>query len=199
MTGLETIVEEIIAQANKSADEIRAQAERNADSKIAEANRSAEKTAAESAERLAAYKKAGRQRAESSAQLAKRQAILAVKQEIITDMVEKAYEKLRSYEGADYESVILKSVEKSVQSAKGEIIFAGGDRAKVTPELTRKIEGVARAHGGELSVSSEYADIDGGFILRYGGIEENCSFRAMLYSDREKLADMVNELLFTGR
>lgn len=199
MTGLETIVDEIIAQANKSADEIRAQAERNADSTLAEAKRSAEKTAAESAEKLAAYRKAGKQRAESSAQLAKRQAILAVKQEIITDMVEKAYERLRSYEGADYESVIIKSLEKSVQSAKGEIIFAEEDRDKVTPELTRKIESVAKAHGGELSVSSEYADIDGGFILKYGGIEENCSFRAMLYTNREKLADMVNELLFTGR
>ena len=47
-----------------------------------------------------------------------------------------------------------------------------------------------------LRVSNGNCDIDGGFILIYGGIEENCSFRAMLDANREHLADKVNELLF---
>ena len=50
--------------------------------------------------------------------------------------------------------------------------------------------------GGRLTVSGQAAAIDGGFILSYGGIEENCSFEALFDSAKETLQDKVQELLF---
>ena len=38
--------------------------------------------------------------------------------------------------------------------------------------------------------------MDGGFILCYGGIEENCSFDAIFDSAREHLQDAVQRILF---
>ena len=38
--------------------------------------------------------------------------------------------------------------------------------------------------------------MDGGFLLVYGGIEENCTIRAVFDSKREELSDHVNRLLF---
>ena len=50
--------------------------------------------------------------------------------------------------------------------------------------------------GAALTVSSETRDIDGGFVLTYGGIEENCSFDALFDSAHEMLQDKVQEILF---
>ena len=40
------------------------------------------------------------------------------------------------------------------------------------------------------------AEANGGFVLVYGGIEENCSFEAMFAAQREKLQDQVHAFLF---
>ncbi len=35
--------------------------------------------------------------------------------------------------------------------------------------------------------------MDGGFLLVYGGIEENCTIRAVFDAGREELSDRVNQ------
>ena len=45
-------------------------------------------------------------------------------------------------------------------------------------------------------VSKEPKDMDGGFVLVYGGIEENCTIRAMFDAKRDELSDIVHRLLF---
>ena len=58
------------------------------------------------------------------------------------------------------------------------------------------VERVAKEKGGNLTISKESRNIDGGFVLVYGGIEENCSIQALFHSEREYLADKVHENLF---
>ena len=111
-------------------------------------------------------------------------------------MLDKAYAAMVALPDEEYFQVIVKCLEKSVQPKSGEICFSGKDRKRLTPQTEKQIEQIAAAHGGSLTVSNGNCDIDGGFILIYGGIEENCSFRAMLDANREHLADKVNELLF---
>lgn len=52
--------------------------------------------------------------------------------------------------------------------------------------------------GAKLVLSDQTAAIDGGFLLVYGGIEENCSFEALFESDKERLQDAAQELLFAN-
>ena len=150
----------------------------------------------ETREKVAQAEKSGSFRAKSSSELKKRQAILAAKQSIIGNMLDKAYDAMVALPDEEYFQVIVKCLEKSVQPKSGEICFSGKDRKRLTPQTEKQIEQIAAAHGGSLKVSNGNCDIDGGFILIYGGIEENCSFRAMLDANREHLADKVNELLF---
>mgnify|MGYP003200146593 CR=1 FL=1 len=77
MTGLETIVEQILQEAQKEAEEIKAQAARNADSIIANAKKTVDKMNEETREKVAQAEKSGSFRAKSSSELKKRQAILA--------------------------------------------------------------------------------------------------------------------------
>ena len=39
-------------------------------------------------------------------------------------------------------------------------------------------------------------ETDGGFLLVYGGIEENCTLKAVFSAKREELSDQVNRMLF---
>lgn len=196
MTGLETIVEQILQEAHKEAEEIKAQAARNADSIIANAKKTVDKMNEETREKVTQAEKSGSFRAKSSSDLKKRQAILAAKQDIIKSMLDKAYDRLVDLPDDEYFQVVLKCLEKAAQPKSGDICFSEKDRCRLTPQTVKKIEQIAEDNGGSLKVSDVSCDIDGGFILIYGGIEENCSFRAMLDANRERLADRVNEILF---
>lgn len=196
MTGLETIVEQILQEARQNAEEISAKADRNVDSIIANAKKTVDKMNAESAEKLAQAEKAGAFRAKSSSELKKRQAVLRAKQAIINDMLDKAYAQMVSLPDEEYFGIILKCLENSVQKKKGTMIFSARDRKRLTPDVEAEIGRIATAHGGSLDISDECCDLEGGFILSYGGIEENCSFKALFDANKESLADKVNHFLF---
>ena len=59
-----------------------------------------------------------------------------------------------------------------------------------------EIKGLAQKKGDTLEISGEARNIDGGFILVYGGIEENCSIDAMFAEKRDELLDQVRKILF---
>ena len=56
---------------------------------------------------------------------------------------------------------------------------------------------IAAGKGGSLKVSRETRDIPNGFVLVYGGVEENCTLKAMFEAKRDELADKVNHLIFS--
>ena len=47
-------------------------------------------------------------------------------------------------------------------------------------------------------LSGESDKIDGGFILVYGDIEENCSLEALFAVSKEVLQDKISALIFTN-
>ena len=134
--------------------------------------------------------------AELAAQQKRRQAALSAKQEVIGEIINEAYERLLNLEDEKYFAVIKKMLEDNVLSEKGEIIFSARDRQRMPKDFEDVIKNVALEKGGELVMSDEIRSIDGGFVLVYGGIEENCTFKAMLEASREELHDMVNGKLF---
>lgn len=131
-----------------------------------------------------------------AAQQKRRQAALSAKQEVIGEIINEAYERLLNLEDEKYFAVIKKMLEDNVLSEKGEIIFSARDRQRMPKDFEDVIKNVAFEKGGELVMSDEIRSIDGGFVLVYGGIEENCTFKAMLEAIREELHDMVNGKLF---
>lgn len=71
------------------------------------------------------------------------------------------------------------------------------DRFKTdTSGFEAEIAEIAQSKGGSLSISDKGKVMDGGCILVYGGIEENCTIRAIFDARRDELSDMVQEMLF---
>ncbi len=197
MTGLDKIVEQILEEAENESKTILEDANKKAEQIIADAKKEAEKIKANSDEKISMEKLSGENRAKSSADLKKRQTVLKSKQEIINDIISKAHESLINMEDEKYFEMMEKIVDKSVLPKDGQIVFSERDSKRLPKDFEKKVSDIAKKHGGSLALSDKNADIDGGFILVYGGIEENCSISAMFSANKENMADKVNSLLFT--
>ena len=57
-------------------------------------------------------------------------------------------------------------------------------------------QALAGKPGASLTLDEAPRDIDGGFVLIYGDIEENCSFEALFDAQKDRLQDEVRALLF---
>ena len=57
-------------------------------------------------------------------------------------------------------------------------------------------ERTAKEKGGSLTLGKEPGKIEDGFLLVYGGVEENCTLKALMDAKKDSLQDKVNEILF---
>lgn len=193
MTGLDKILEEINSEAKENSDKIISQAEEQAelitnaahdeaDVKYREIISGAEKEAADIISR-----------GESSASLEESRSALSAKQSVITKMLSNALEHIKSLNSEEYFSLILKLAEKNSLTEEGRIAFSAEDLSRLPKNFEEKVNSVSK---GKLTVSDEPANIKSGFVLIYGGIEENCSFEAIFRSKQEELTDRISQLLF---
>ena len=195
MSGLDKIKARIMEEAEQSAREIieKAQAEAEAAVNAAEADAHAE---AEKIREKARKDAADHvRRAESSSDMRRKQAVLAAKQEVIGRVLEAAYSRVMELSPAEYFDMLEKLLREYALPEEGEICFSARDLDRMPEGFTGKIRTIAAEKGGSLTLSGETRRIDGGFILIDGGVEENCTIKAVFDSKRDELSDRVNRLL----
>lgn len=191
MTSSEKILAGIVDEAKEKADGIIAGAEKKAEEIIrnetAAATAQAEEIIKEADKKAALIKSAG----ESSAQLLKRDEVLACRRELIDKALDSVTKSINAYDDAKYFEFCLKLIEKSALKAKGEIFLS-------TRDLSRDMTGFKeKLSGFNLTLSDTPADINGGFILKYNDILINGELSAVMREKREQLVDTVNGLLFS--
>lgn len=196
MAGLDKMMSQILDDASREANEITKRSQEEADAIIAQAKEECVRMEEASKEKQANLKKSQEERIASSAQLKKRQTILLAKQQIISEMIESAYKELLSLSDSEYFVMVEKMLQKFVLAKAGQIYFSEKDLNRMPSGFEAKIEEIASKNGGSLTLVKEAKEVDGGFILVYGGVEENCTFRALLNAKRDDLADKVQRLLF---
>ncbi len=197
MTGLEKIIKAIETEARSNADTIIAEANAEAERILSLAKEEAAKNVANIAEKPASKIKAIMNRVESAARLLKRQRILDAKQEVINDIILKAKNKLTSLPDTEYFDIILQIVKKHAHPQAGIIMFSRADLDRLPKKFEKSLdEAIKGIPNASLTISKEDARLDGGFILVYGDIEENCSFEALFSEAKEELQDKVNAFLF---
>ncbi len=196
MTGLEKIIGQINSDTDESVSSIIAKANDEADRIKAEASKKADDTCnrikRESNIRLSDQKS----RAESAAALAKRQLLLEEKQKLIAEVISKAKESFYEMSEDEYFNSLLTLVSKNVLAQDGEILFSQKDKSRLPADFADKLAATAASKNGTLKISDETRKIDGGFILVYGGIEQNCSISALFETNSEILADKIQSMLF---
>ena len=194
MTAQEQILKGILDDANKTADDILKNAKEQADVILEAAKKEAKTASGETVS--AALKKAVtiKENAESSATLILRDARLKRKIREIEEVLEKATEEICKLSDEEYFDIILKMAKNKADNKNGELFLSATDLAKRNTEYLK--DGIKKS-GLMLTLSTAPADIKSGFLIKYGDIEINSSFSAIVQEKKELLEDTVNAALFT--
>lgn len=127
----------------------------------------------------------------SRGELEQRNALLRIRRLEIDKTYEKVYEYLLNLDGENYFNIIYKLLKKLTDS-QGVLYLNQKDLQRLPADFSQKLKSL----GIKATLSEKPVDIDGGFILKNGDIEENMSFSALLSSNRDSLEDLINRELF---
>ena len=196
MTGLEKMVSQILEEADASAAVTISDAEKKAAEILDEAGKKADEIRQQREEQSRAKVKSYDERTASAADMKRRTAVLAARQELIGSVIADACERVKNLDEEKYFEILKNMAGKYFLPKDGEICFSRKDLERMPADFREEIRSMAEKKGGALEFSGEARNIDGGFILVYGGIEENCSIDAVFAEKRDELLDQVRKILF---
>lgn len=196
MSGLDKMKSQILEDANAQAEGRIAQANAQAEEIRAKVKAEVEEAQQRMNQKTETAVKNYRERIASSCDMKRKTALLKAKQEVISEVLQKAYEKVMSLSDAEYFGMLLNMLKAYVQTGDGVIYFSEKDKQRVPDSFVEEAGKIAAAKGGKLTFAEETKQIDGGFVLVYGGIEENCTIRAIFESKRDEWSDLVQKVMF---
>ncbi len=197
MNGIDRISQRILEDAQAEAARIIEEAEQRArsikDRKVKEVEKSNQKLHEENM----AKAQERRRRMLSAAELEMKKETLAAKQQMIDEAMEKAKQAIMDMPKDEYRRVISKMLLESAQGHE-EVVFSAADEERLDQSLIDQVNQELKEQGkkGELKLSPERGEFEGGFILRSGGMEINNTFGAILRMSRNHLEARLAEILF---
>lgn len=198
MKGTEKIIAHIRADGDAEAKKIIDAASKQAEEKRAESFKAA----------LSEYEKlmqAGNAECEDIlsgsrriAEMEAKKSVLSVKQEMISAAFDAAREEIVNMPRDKYTQFLARMAAEAAASGMEEIVLNARDKAEVGRSVCKAANELLSAKGtpGKLTVSEDTADISGGVIVRFGGIETNCSIDALIRQRRSGLSTEVAAALF---
>ena len=195
MSGLEKIIDKINADCKSECDSIISNAENKAkkliDEKVSVANEEAEKIIAKAKEQCALTD----EKARNGAELLEKKIKLQVKNEIITEIIENAKNALKGLSDKEYFAIIEELIIANVAKGEGVLKFSSQDLERLPKDFEKTIN-AKLTDGKTVKVSDTPLDIQGGVVLSYEDIEENCSFDALIETNIDTIRDKLNTEIF---
>lgn len=190
MTSSEKILAGIAEESKAQADKINSDAEKQAAEITAaareEAESEAEKIKAEAEKKAELIINSGK----SSAELLKRDTALNCRRGLIEKALITVADTVNAYSDKDYFDFLLTLIKKEKLNGKGEVYLSVKDKARDTASFKSELEALG------FTLSDNFADINGGFILKYGDIQINGELSALIHEKRDVLTDELNKALF---
>lgn len=122
--------------------------------------------------------------------------VLDSKVKLIDSAIEATLERLAKLPEDEYFAMLKRLAEQKLRKGSGVISLSANDLKRLPADFETGIRSSAEKLGGTLEISKKPADISDGFILSYGLISENCSFRAIIESERDEVRDTAAAKLF---
>lgn len=179
-------VNAIISDAEKYANKLMDDAKKNADNEVSTINKKCE-----------AELKSIAERSVSSSELKKKQIELESKHAIIVETIEMAKQKLINLPDAEYIDFIKKVFAKNIPTKDCKIVFNSKDLKRIPKNVIDELVSMSKQKGANVTVASEDAKIQSGFILDFGDTIGNCSFESLIDQNIDNLVDKVNKILFS--
>ena len=219
MTGLEKVTGKIIADAEADARVILERAEAECEAIKAKYAAATEAEVEKLTDECDRECQALIIRARSSAAMAKRNAVLEARAQLIDDAYAAAEKQIRSMSGEQYLDLLQRMLRSALKSqlegeeesmrlygedispAVYEVVLNTRDRETYGEKL---LEAYRAGYGASLSpvvlqrlrLAPDTAPIDGGIILRCGPVETNCSLSMLMAANRRETEARVSRILF---
>lgn len=198
MAGVEALAQRIRQRAEAEAEEVKAEARRRAENILAQARARAQKEREAILARARAEAAERKRRLLAQAEMEARQQKLRAKDELVDKAFELALKKLRELPAAEYRAFIEPLLVAAAETGEEEVIVAPHDRERLNEAFLARVNEELKAQGkaGRLALAEETRPLEGGFILRTGGVENNYSFELILKLSRDELEQEVAAVLF---
>lgn len=195
MAGLDKILEDIRSESAKAVESVKNEAQAAYDAEMEKAR----KEAASRTQKILARAQLTADdliaRADSAAALEERRMMLAAKQDLISDVIDQAKKAFVSLPAEQYFDLLLKLIGRHALKRDGEICFSRQDFERLPKDFAAKLV-AALPKGASLNVSREDAKIEGGFILKYDGLEQNLSVEEIFEEKKDQMTDAAGKVLF---
>lgn len=218
MNGVSNITDKILQEARSWSDAHLKEAKAEAEKVSAQYTTDA---AAQTKEILAGADQkaaAAMERAKSQAEMDRRKSVLAMKQKAVGDTFGAALQSLADMPEEDRALLMVRMVIQ-YQTQDAELIFNGKDQKTVGPAVVETVNAIytrnqlKETFSGtflekvkklvfdtpakhKVVLSEQVGSFSGGFILKEGDIENNCTFEVLLNAVRDELEGEVSSILF---
>lgn len=201
MEGLKKITDHIHSDSESEAAELLIHAREDAHAKHLHYQRAAEATRRQILARGEARADEEMRRSVSAAELEARKTLLAVKQELVSEVFSKAMQQLSALTADEYLSFLIRQAVKASLTGCEEIVLNAADREAYGKVLTTEANRLLHEAGrtGALTLSPETAQFSGGLVLRSGLIETNCTWESLLKQAHDTLTGDAASILFETR
>lgn len=197
MQGIEKIIAKIISDAEldakATAEQTKAQIGELQSKCDLQTKKAIDKLNEEADEKAGQYKS----RAKTMADLESRRNSLATKRELVELAFCEAANKIQDIDDATYLD-FMKKLLVSLEETDGELVVSKND-TKITQSLIDDAKAELSTKGIDCSItlSQDKGDFSGGFILKRGRIETNCTLDMLVKSAKRDLEQEVAGVLFT--
>lgn len=198
MSNLNNITSKILKDAEEKNENIISTANAEKDIIISKKINEAKEIELEIAKKSQIEAKSRKERIVSAAKLKVRDNKLGAKQEIIEATFKTSIDKLCSSSKEDFKNFILNSV-LSIKVDGDETLVLNEAGMKIIDEaFIKELNESLNAKGinGNIKLSSQTGEFNGGFILQKNGIEINNTYEALVDSLKEELEAEVASVLF---
>ncbi|HHU90540.1 MAG TPA: hypothetical protein GXZ22_05730 [Clostridiaceae bacterium] len=198
MNGAEKIKERILEDARSLHDKIMQEANAQAENIIAEAEKEAFQRMTLLTEKAKEEAALIKQRYKAAESMEDRKNMLKVRQECIDETFEVALQKLSDMPVDKYKLFMESIILETVKNEDGVIVFNERDKKRLGEDFISGLNQKLKAKGlsAVLSLAKDSLDTSGGFILRYGEMEVNCTLEIILDMQRPNMETEVAKILF---
>ena len=191
MKGTEKIIAHIRSDAKEQSDAILAQAEQQCASIRSDYEAQAKELYKE---RIRVGVNSCQDRVDRIARMEAKKGVLALKQQMVGEAFDKAFDMLVSMPEAEYTTFLAKLAAKASATGDEEVVLNARDRAAVGEKVVSAAN--ALIPNGKLTLSADTGAFAGGLILRRGSVEANCTVELLIELARGEMSSDIAKVLF---
>lgn len=191
MSSGDKILNRISLDCDERISKINAETDEKCAQIMAQAKLDADKISAEIADRAQSKVKQMQAASKSRCDLETRNAFLKRRREEIDKTYSEILNKMKNLPDEDYFELIY-TFAKKLNGMSGVVLLNEKDMNRLPKNFLASLEKC----GVKAELSKMPCDIESGFILKCGDIEENMDFSAILSEKRDAIEDFINQALF---